>query len=452
MTSFVVTGTGVTLGLVVAGLAGLDSGLAAAGMVVAVVLAAAALVRALGWRVGLIVLLIVTCLIDRFTFKVGRIDIRPEQVAVLLAVGAFVVDRARHRDLAWLRPSLPEMLLLAWFAIGLVSSVVEAQSRDESLKILALLVLSSVAMVVPPRVVGGARDTLDRVVHWLLLAVAIESLYAVLAYTLHLAGPTLSLSVNPATGHLNAYGTLWEPNVLGAVSGAGALAWTFLGKKQFERAWIGTAVCLLACAISYTRAAWLAVIFIFILALTLPIRKRVDLPHIWAAGATVVVAIPLLFAIDKVGKFTTGVGNAVTDTTDVLGRLYQFRTAFSDLKHSLILGGGIDSYGQRHILAGAPEHLANLELSIANDTGILGLVVFAAFGAAIALAAWRCRSDLTVLGLGAMMLVVAITNQATETLELMVTWLLIGLLLAAARAASAISETGTARTVLGTGS
>jgi len=375
-------------------------------------------------------------------------------VAALLAAAVLVVDRLRRRDFAWLRPTSVELLLAAWFVIALVSSLLEAPSRADSLKVLALFVVSSLAVVLPPRLVGKDRKALDQVVRWLLLAVAAESAYAVLAYLLHLVGPSLSLSVNPATGHLDAYGTLWEPNVLGAVAGAGALAWTFLGRRHFPQPWIGIAVCLLASAVSYTRAAWLAVIFVFILTLILPVRRRVSQLQIWAAGAVVLVAIPLLFAIDKVGSFTTGTfGGAVTNATDVLGRLYQFQTVFSDLEHSPILGGGIDSFGQRHILAGAPEHLGNLELSVVNDTGVLGLVVFVAFMFALVVVAWRHRADLTVLGLSAMLLVLAITNQATETLELMITWFLIGLLLAAVRVAqSELSPPVNAHTAPGSGS
>jgi len=454
--TLIVAGTGVALGAMVGVLSSVHSSLAAAGMVVAVMVTAAIFVWVLGWAVGPVVLLIATTLIVRYTFPLARLDIRPEQVAALLAAAVLVVDRLRRRDFAWLRPTSVELLLAAWFVIGLVSSVLEAPSRADSFKVLALFVVSSLAMVLPPRLVGRDRKALDQVVRWLLLAVAAESLYAVLAYLLHLLGPTLSLSVNLATGHLNGFGTLWEPNVLGAVAGAGALAWTFLGKQHFARPWMGIAVCLLACAISFTRAAWLAVIFVFILTLILPVRKRVDFRQIWAAGAIMVVAIPVLFVIDKVGtgKFTTGTfSNAVTNGTDVLGRLYQFRTSFSDLKHSPILGGGIDSYGQRHILAGAPEHLANLELSVVNDTGVLGLLVFVAFMVALVVVAWRHRGDLTVLGLSAMLLVLAITNQATETLELMITWLLIGLLLAAVRVAqSEVSPPVNAHTARGSGS
>ena len=65
---------------------------------------------------------------------------------------------------------------------------------------------------------------------------------------------------------------------------------------------------------------------------------------------------------------------------------------------------------------------------VLNDTGLIGVLLFAAFGISILIAAWRVRSDIHVMGLGATMLVLVLTNTSTETLELMITWLLVGLL------------------------
>jgi O-antigen ligase len=408
--------------------------------------------RVLGWVVGPMVLLTVACFADRYTFAVGSVNIRAEQVAALLAVAILVVMRLRKRDLTFLRPNVAEIILLAWFAIGLVSSLFEAPSRTGSLKILGLLVLSSLAMVIPTRLIARDREALDSVVRWFLLAVAIESGYAVLAYFLHMAGSSTSLSVNPATGHLTAYGTMWEPNVLGAVAGAGAIAWTYLGRTFYTHSWAGIAICLVASIVSFTRTAWIAVAVILLLMIATPLRRRFNLRSLGIAAAVTALTVPLLLAIDTFGKYSTGVANSVTNDTDVLGRLYQFRTTYEDLKHSPILGGGIDSFGQRHVLQGSPEHLANVGLAVVNDTGVVGLVVFTAFAIAIFVMAWRARHDATLLGLAGMMLVIAITNQATETLELMITWLMIGLLIAAARAAPPPTSRATPRTALDTGS
>ena len=450
------TVTSVALGLAIAELAAAHPPWAAVAMVGLVIGAAAIFVRVLGWTVGVTVLVVVTCLIDHDTFPVHGVNIRPEQIAGLLALLVFASLKLRSsRDLVRQMPDRIELALLIWFAVALVSIIVAAPNRSDSLKVLALLMLSSLALFLPRRLIAGRPEELHQVVRWSLLALAFESAYAFLAYFLHLFGSTFSLGINPAGGHLNAWGTLWEPNVLGAVAGAGAVAWVFLGPRHFKHAWIGVALCLTACVASFTRAAWIAVVVVIVLALATPIRRRIDLRTLGLGGLGATLLAAWIFASDSIGHYTTGsvgVSSSIGNSTDVLGRFYQFAPALTDLRRRPILGGGVDSFGQRHVLAGLPEHLGNLELLIVNDTGLLGLLVFAVFVAAIAVAAWRRRSDMTVLGVAASTLVIAITNQATETLELMITWLIVGLLLAAVDAAGSVSSPGTACTTRDTGS
>jgi hypothetical protein len=463
----VVPATGVVLGGVLGGLAYSRPVWAAGAMVVAVCAAAFVFSRLLGTRLGLVVLLIVTCLIDRHTFSLGRLSIRPEQVSALIALGVLVAVRLREGSGLTLRPNLAEMALLAWFLLGFMSSVLMAPSRSQSLKILALLIISSLALFLPrqffqnrleqDRSEQDRSEGVDEAVRWLLLAFAAEGAYALVVYFLRLWGPIVSLSVNPASGHLNAYGTLWEPNVLGAVCGAGAIAWIYVGTRFFKRAWIGIALCLSGSVVSFARAAWLATALVLVLSLVLPLRRRIDLRSLVVGVVVTLIVGGGVLGADRLGNYNLGSSRLIgglANNVDLLGRLYQFGTVFSDFKGSpplILLGGGPDSFGERHTTAGQPQHVANLELAIFNDTGLLGVGAFGVFAVAIALAAWRKRIDPTVRGLGAMSVVLAITNVATETLELMITWLLLGLLLAAVQAAGSVSSPATAHTVRDTG-
>jgi O-antigen ligase len=433
--SLIVGATGVALGLAAGGLSYLHSGLAVAGMVVSVALAAAVFVRALGWKVGLVVLLIATSFIDRYTFPAGPINIRPEEIAAILVLVVVVAQRLRAGRSDWLRPNLAEASLGAWFAVGLISSLLNAPSRGQSLKVLALLVLCSLALFLPRRILER-RDELEQAVRWLLPAFAIESAYALVSYFLHLFGPTVSLSVNPATGHLNAYGTVWEPNVLGALSGAGAIAWMYLGRRHFERTWPAVALCLSAVVVSFARATWLAVALLVLLSLVPPLRRRIDIRGLTFGAAAALVVTGAVVAVDKVGGYSQSLTGSIGNATDVLGRLYQIKPVLADLSRNPIVGGGIDTFGQRHVVEGFHEHLANLELTVLNDTGLLGLLLFALVVIAVIVATSRRRSDAIVGGLAAMTLVLALTNQATETLELMITWLLLGLLIASIQLAA----------------
>jgi len=444
--TLIVGAVGVALAVVIGELSYLHTGWGAAGMIAAVAIAAALFVRVLGWTIGPAVLLIVTCLIDRNTFPVGHLDIRPEQIAVALGLVVLVAGRLRTGREVWLWPNKAEALLAAWFAVGLASSLIVAPFRAQSLKVLALLILSSAALLLPRRLLVR-REEVDKVIRWLLLAFAIESSFAIGSYFLHLFGPTVALSVNPGTGHLSAYGTLWEPNVLGAICGAGAIAWMYLGSRYLKQSWIGVAVCLSATVVSFARAAWLAVALLAVLSLVSPIRKQIDLRAVALGAAAALVVAVAAVIVDQLGGYSEGPTGAagslvgsIGNGTDIVGRFYQIKPVLIDLSSSPIIGGGVDSYGQRHLVAGMQEHIANLGLAVLNDTGLLGSLVFGLFVVAILVAAWRSRDSPTVVGLGAMTLLIALTNQATETLELMITWLLIGLSMAGIQAARSVSQ------------
>jgi hypothetical protein len=194
---------------------------------------------------------------------------------------------------------------------------------------------------------------------------------------------------------------------------------------------------------------------VLLLVLVTPVRRAIDL-RVFGFGALMATILSVIvFATDKLGNYSSraGVVESVGNSTDVIGRLYQVKPVIDDLmshKLRLLIGAGTDSFGQRHILQGMPQHLANLELSLLNDTGVLGLLLFAAFGVLTLLAAWRHRESANVVGIGAMLLVLAISNTATETLELMITWLLLGVLAAAIQAAEEISATASADRAPGT--
>src|SRR5260370_21742905 len=100
-----------------------------AAMVVAVVALGALYVRILGMRAVLVVLLIVTSVIDRFTFRAGSVDLRPEEIAALGALLVIAAMRIRARDASWPRPNLPEVLLAAWLACSILSSLLASPDR-----------------------------------------------------------------------------------------------------------------------------------------------------------------------------------------------------------------------------------------------------------------------------------------------------------------------------------
>jgi O-antigen ligase len=331
--------------------------------------------------------------------------------------------------------------------LSLISSVTSSIDVSRSVKGVALLLISSLGMLLPRRLLKpGDATQLDLPVKLLLLTFASEAAYGIGAFLAYVFGSTVSLGANVASGHLNAYGTLWEPNVFGAFCAAGAVAWAWLGPGRFRHTWIGIAACLGGTLVSFTRAAWLTVLVVLAISLFGPLRRRANLRQLALGVAGSAVIALAVFGAEQVADYypqgapgsptiqpsNRGLLALLINAIDVIGRLDQVTVVLTDLGHRPLLGNGTASYGERHPIAGQPEqHIANLELTVLNDTGILGLLAFAAFGIALARAAWHRRRDPTVAGLGVSTLVIVLTNTATETTELMITWLLLGLVLAA---------------------
>jgi len=431
----IVGATAVVLAAIIAALGVTQPRFGTAIMVAATLVAGAVLIRTLGATIGVLVLLIVACFVDQWVFRAGGFNIRPEQIALILGLAVYAVERVRTRRSLLLKPNVFEAVLLAWFALGLVSSLIQAPDRVESLKILALLMLSSLATFLPRRLLDTRREDFDEVVGWLLLAFALESAYSVGTYFLHLFGPTIAMGLNPASGRLESLGTLWEPNVLGAMCAAGGVAWIFLGPRYFTHPWIGVALCFTATVTSFARGAWLGGLVVLLLIIVLPVRRRLDLRALGAGALATILLIVGVIASDIGGAYSSknGISETVSNSVDIIGRIYQIRSVLSEMGNfsHMLIGGGVDSYGQIHVVNGRPDHLASLELVILNDTGVIGAALFALFVVLIAIAAWRRAHDITVLGLAAMMFLLVITNAATSTIELMITWLLLGMLIAA---------------------
>jgi len=411
--------------------------------------------RTQGVASGLVALLIVTSTVDHYTFPVGSLALRPEQIAALLALAVLVVMRLRDGGASWLKPSLPELLLLMWFAVGVISSLLAAPDKRLSAKILALIAICSLGLFLPRRLLSGTGfdERVQVVTRWLLVVFATESAYGSVAYILHVFGPTIGLTPNPASGHLSAYGTLWEQNVFGGFAAAGAVAWVYLGPSRFRWAAIGLAACVGGLFDSLTRAAWLAAGLVGALGVAVPrLRSRIYFRQVLVGGLGGLAVVVATLAVDRIGIYNVrlapgGVGRpegfltSILNLVDVAGRANQIGPVWTDLSGHLVMGRGIASYQALHVVAGIPQHVASLPLLVLNDTGVVGLALFAGFVFAVISRAWKMRANLTVLGLSQVALVIGLTNLATETTELMIGWLLVGIMLAACDVAARAPQT-----------
>ena len=157
----------------------------------------------------------------------------------------------------------------------------------------------------------------------------------------------------------------------------------------------------------------------------------------------------LMFAVsvvvvDQLGSYTVAIPNApppqrhgnvllaIFNMTDFIGRLNQTSPVWSDIHgRYLVIGRGTASFEALHQVGGVAEHVASLPLLVLNDTGVIGVGLFAGFVAMVAARVWPRRKDEIVGGLAQAAIVIGLANLATQTTELMIGWLLIGILIAA---------------------
>jgi hypothetical protein len=437
-------------------------------------------------RTAALTLLILLCAVDAFEFKIASAFIRTEQMAAVVGLAVIVATRGGGRR--WWQPSALESVLVLWLALNVLSSVIAAPRLGESMKILALMTVSSAALVIPRRL-NLSRDQLSQAISIQLLVFAGAAGYGLLALLMHpITQSDFGLTFNRLTGQLVASGSLWESNVFGDYCAAGTVAWALLGPRWFGWRWtvLGLVLCGSGLLVSLTRAAWVAFAIVAIVVGVSHIRRNLAYRSVGLAAALLAVTLFLFSLAVAAGAYAAsggpnrpdqvlgvvgspqvspqpsagakatpspsagsgstpspppsvpplrssprpGLRGFVIDPRDVIGRIQQLQAVLYDLRRHPLLGGGTASYGERYQIRGMELWLASLPLRVANDTGIAGLCVLGLFLSLVAIKVWLGRRDLIAATFGLILLLVFITNLSTETLELMFPWLFIGVALA----------------------
>jgi hypothetical protein len=443
---------------------------------------------AFGARVGVLGLLALVCALDAFEFRAGPIFIRAEQIGAV--IGFIVIVASRRARARWWVPSALECVLLIWLVLNVLSSLLNAPQFGASMKVLALIVVSSAGLLIPRRL-GLSQEGLQQAVQLQLLIFAGAAAYGLVALlSVPITHSDFGVTFNRLTKQLVASGSLWESNVFGAYCASGAVGWALLGPRWFgwRSAGIGLGLCISGVMVSLTRASWVALFLVALMILLTRLRKTVEPGSIWIAAAMFGSTL-LLFSLAEgaglysatggphrpdqalayvgLGKVTPipspapgsnppstlptpaptassspgpNLGGIVSDPRDIVGRIQQLQAVLYDLRNNPLFGGGTASYGQRYQVQGMQLWIASLPLRVLNDTGVVGLTVFGAFLLLIASTLGRSRRDFLTTTLGLILLVVFIANLSTETLELMFTWLFIGSALVASEVSPATNK------------
>lgn len=434
-------------------------------------------------------ILFLVATLSRATIATPVGNMRLEQPAIVAGFMALLIAPSRL-DFRRLRPLWP---IGAAFGVYLVclglSSVLFALDRVASLRIVFWTALSMASGLLAFLLLARSRGREET---WLCLSGYVQALagilFALLFFTL---GPVLVAGSDPAPGVQDALSSLpkvfalsWEANLYASLLAALTLFGldrVLSGGRLLDK--VLFPIMVGAIALGMTRAAYLGLaagLAAFALAAAAPRRedlrafasrhfwtrptlRRVGVPVAVLAGSLLVgvaVAAVLLpggrpptkpldltqpgFGRGQVavgpGKATPTPSYTVQPAPDNLAfRLDRVTPALEDLKHSLLIGLGADSFGQRHSLPaqpGVPDHIAILALAALYESGVIGATGLAVGFVLLLLillrAAWR-RTDRGLIAayLGALVCLL-VTYEATSALNFSLIWLLAGAGLAAA--------------------
>jgi O-antigen ligase len=382
---------------------------------------------------------------------VGTLEVRPEQVVPPLVLLAFLA----HPLGPFPRLGLPVGL---WIAIGLFSALGQPLPGRAAVHTLRLLVTSLPVFLLPALL--RTRDESERAWNLFLALACGEAVVSLAALASHgLLGTSWGVFVEKQLLFIHPMGTLLEPNILGTVSAAAALAFflrllsPLLTPAERGRAALAALLLLAALGTSLTRTAWLAlpVGLLATLAVWGPSGSRPEGSHRTAlrlalasgvlvsalAGTAVALRLPERL------EARTGVVSRLAMLLDpardpnVQVRLRTYDTALSLWREAPLAGVG---HGAMERTAGTEDRTlawaGNLEVHLLADTGVLGLALVLGFVAVvltrILLAARRSAGEVRrrhAERFGALV-VLLLCAQATETSWLGTFWVLFGLALA----------------------
>lgn len=427
-------------GSALVGAASLVSPLAAAAA------AGSAALAALPWMV-LFALGVLAATVQSASVDVLGMTFRPEMLlASILALRAFTMRR--RRDLG-----SSEWFLLAFLALMVVSSLLQAADLGASLRGAAMMsfgALAYLAVVVafstPERLFVGVRI--------FLVSLGAGAAVGIAALASHYAfgtqfGITLldTLDLFPSVK-----GVAYEHDLYGSTCAVGVVVFFVLWRERsriLTDGWllVGGWLCAAGCALALARGAWVALAIAGIVALWTSRPRRSIAPLVAGGLAAVVVGALLLglftsFDVGEKAGTTAGALHVQSSRALSFGsttgaqRVAEWKLAYADISASPLLGSGAISYGQHHLIktqyGSKPAFLGNWLVRIVYDTGLVGLGLFLAFALPIV---WPSDSVVGASGESAVVaralvcgcIVIAVAYLATDALLLVWPWILLGL-------------------------
>ncbi len=357
----------------------------------------------LHWPTWPIMLLLVGIYTNRYKWNVGPVNVRIEQLVILLLAGMIALRWAwQGRSL---RAPLPGWYAVGWWATLAFATVLHAPEPGPLLRHVVRLGIMVLAFFVAVNLVQSPHDWYT-LVRGLFLLGALEAAWGIFARliyawdfgTVTLAGFVLQSPLNlgiQVTTSLPVpvpYGTIEEGNIFGSTMGALlllALALWTNPTAVLSKRWAGIGLILFTVAwlLSLARGAWLSVLLVLPLFwLLYPRTSEQRLTHLGALILVAPVGVGLLALALFVLPPTTPIVARLqtltqlgTDPTFNL-RMERWVIAWELIKVHPLIGWGPGSFEQLvGIQRFARAWLDSLTIKSVQEAGLIGLLFFYGF-------------------------------------------------------------------------
>lgn len=393
-------------------------------------------------------LLIVATAMDRYRFDFAGAGLRIEHFVFAGVALAWLLKTS----LPWkrFRFTRSDLLLVAYLALALVSSILFASQLVESLKFFGLMTFGVALYWLVCALVSTGRDFMRAV--GTLIGVGVgASLFGIIAWLAFPLGLNLGVQIYALENFVthSPFGTLFDSNTLGIYAMAATLLQvTILLDPHFSgwRLWLGagTLITLLTVALSLTRVAWIGLVFGLLLVLLSSPRRRWALAIGGGAVGLVILALVANSALAGGGGALAefSVARLVTSRS-IFFRFDAYTRAWNDFLASPLLGNGANAFAQQHTSpSGTPDWISNFFLMTLHDTGIFGLAILLVWLLWLAFETWRALKfsrgvkRTLLLALSIAYLALFVTYQATTLFWLGFNWVYLGLI----RAGTLVAE------------
>src|SRR6476646_8526844 len=416
----------------------------ASGVTALLVAAAIAVPIAVIWlsysAAGAIIALIIASSAPRLFVEIGGLKARPEHfVCGILCISIFFLWKKRSQPVQWI---WPDYLLIAYAALNLFTSLFMSIEPRQTIKwaLQQVLIILTYFFL---RVLIQDRKDLRKAFMALLVVGAVAVAYGIICfYSNLLFGTEFGMTIGQYGDTPAPYGLQYEANLLGSYSGALAVMMLVIYLYDHRRRFlVGFALAFAGMAISLSRGA-LGATFIGLSGVAVfSIKKKLLTRQLLVsiAKATFCALLVVLPAVvpQYAERFNTmDIGEPAVDP-NTLTRIVQVTSAFDEITKHPFLGGGTSSFQLAFDWQSLGEEweeqgwIGNTEMRVLHDTGIVGLVIFAAFLVSLyrrSRKALKIESNPELVALLASALVYCVSFQATEGTLLAFSWVHLGLI------------------------